>query len=508
MDLEILQKVTLELNELLTGGFVNKIHQPLPREIVLRMRIRGTGEKMLMLSADPKLGRVHLTDLRMPNPPSPPRFCAFLRAHFQGARIVEIRAATDDRVVTINAVRGRGTECVQRALVLELLGRDSNILVVDRATNKIMDCLHRIPQKKTGNRIVLPQIEYFPPPKRIVHPDSSSTTSHIERTLPGNSKGSDIKNQLALYAVSSEGTGVVKTNYAADCFFRPLVESGILEALRKEIARPLKSRIRSLERRMEKIEADDNRLNMMAERQQEGELLKADLKAIVKGMDKIMVEDWNTGTLRTIALNPALDPVANMNRIFAKAAKGKRGAKIAQQRLLETSDEKRALEDLLYFVEEATTVIDLETLSGESASATLKSQRPVAGRKLQKNLPGSTMFTEFKTSSGKRVLIGKSGKGNDFLLRAQAHPGDLWFHAKGFAGAHVILFQRTSAPVTNEEIQFAADLALHFSRVRGAGKGEVMFADVKDVQRIAGSVPGRVSVRRYKTIVAKARNGS
>jgi len=77
MDLAILQKVALELNEILPGGFINKIHQPLPREIVLRIRVLGGGEKMLVLSSDPKLGRIHLIDLKIPNPPRPPRFCAF-----------------------------------------------------------------------------------------------------------------------------------------------------------------------------------------------------------------------------------------------------------------------------------------------------------------------------------------------------------------------------------------------------------------------------------------------
>src|SRR5271157_5034147 len=80
MDLAVLQKVAQELNELLPGGFVNKIYQPLPREIVLRIRFRTGGEKKLMLSADPLLGRIHLTSLKIPNPPTPPSFCACLRA--------------------------------------------------------------------------------------------------------------------------------------------------------------------------------------------------------------------------------------------------------------------------------------------------------------------------------------------------------------------------------------------------------------------------------------------
>ena len=145
MDLAVLQKIAIELDELLRGGFINKIHQPLPRELVLRVRTRGAGEKKLMISADPLLGRIHLTDLKIPNPPAPPRFCAFLRAHVQGARISGVRADATDRVVWIATTRGPSDAADERDLILELLGRDSNLVLVDRSSNKIMDCLHRIP---------------------------------------------------------------------------------------------------------------------------------------------------------------------------------------------------------------------------------------------------------------------------------------------------------------------------------------------------------------------------
>lgn len=102
MDLAVLKKIAEELNGELAGGFINKIHQPLPREIVLRTRGNWSGEKKLVISADPQLGRMHLTELKIPNPPAPPRFCAFLRAHLQGARIDGVSCLPDDRVISIS----------------------------------------------------------------------------------------------------------------------------------------------------------------------------------------------------------------------------------------------------------------------------------------------------------------------------------------------------------------------------------------------------------------------
>ena len=123
MDLPILQKFVQELSELLPGRFITRIHQPLPRDIVLRTRAHAGPEIKLMISADLALGRIHITDLKIPNPQSPPRFCAFLRAHFQGSRIIRVEFEPDDRVVRIVAQKGPEAARVRRELILEALGR-------------------------------------------------------------------------------------------------------------------------------------------------------------------------------------------------------------------------------------------------------------------------------------------------------------------------------------------------------------------------------------------------
>ena len=107
--------------------------------------------------------------------------------------------------------------------------------------------------------------------------------------------------------------------------------------------RLLRTRIRALDRRVAKIEADARRLKEFTDRQEEGELLKANLHKIKKGMTSIDVTDWQTGGTRTIALEPSLGPVANMERIFKKAAKGRRGEKKVQERLQRTAEEKESV---------------------------------------------------------------------------------------------------------------------------------------------------------------------
>ena len=218
MDLAILQKIAEELDELLPGRFITRIHQPLPRDIVLRTRAHSGPEIKVMMSVEPALGRIHITDLKIPNPPAPPRLCAFLRAHFQGSRIIRVESAPDDRVVRIVAQKGPEPERVERELILELLGRDSNIILVDRSTNRIMECLQRLPEKEAGLRAVLPNLEYSLPPKR----EGRGSLEREEPLLGGAScgitTGSTRRKRLTLHVVPGADEIFPSMNLAADAF--------------------------------------------------------------------------------------------------------------------------------------------------------------------------------------------------------------------------------------------------------------------------------------------------
>jgi len=505
MDQTILQKIAAELDELLRGGFINKIHQPLPREIVLRVRTRAAGEKKLMMSADPLLGRIHLTDLKIPNPPTPPRFCAFLRAHVQGARIAGVSAAVADRVVFVTTTRGPADSAEERDIVLEFLGRDSNILLVDRWSNRIMDCLHRIPEKETATRIVLPGMTYQPPPPRGKPGAEPLANIAPEQMRPGVTQDAKGRRRLTLTATPESDQVFESMNAAAEAFFWPRLESLLLEALRRELASPIRTRIRGLERRCAKIEEDIQKLESFAERQHEGDLLKVNLRLARKGLESLTVSDWVTGAPHAIKLNPALGPVENMELIFKKAAKGKRGKNIADKRLEATRDEKAALEDLLYYVESAETVEELERLAADVPLSKAPAQTKKSPIDKKPERPGgSAMFREFRSPGGLTVLVGKSGRGNDFLLRHKARKGDLWFHVKGRAGAHVLLPRRAGGEPSDEDKAFAAGLAVHFSLARGKGKTEVIVADVNDLSRPKGALPGQVIVRRFTTMIAES----
>jgi predicted ribosome quality control (RQC) complex YloA/Tae2 family protein len=492
MDLAFLQAVCAELNEAIAGAFINKIHQPLPREIVLSLWGPRPGPgRRLVLSADPRWGRIHLTSLRIPNPPSPPRFCSYLRAHLQGAVIHSVQCATDDRAVSIAASLNTPTGRAGRVLVLELLGRDSNIILLDRETGLIMECLRHLHEGEAKTRAVAPSLRYEPPPPR------PSKLSAADRAPSGLRAHAD-----ALDSADSR----TPANDAADAYYRPQVEDSLREAYRRELLRPVTARIRSLVTRESKIHADMTRLESLRRLSEDGELLKANLSLVRKGMPQIEVDDFFRGGRRVIELDPALGPVSNMERCFRRAAKGKRGRAVVQERRRVTVEERSALEELAFFLESADSLEDLERIAAEIPQIG-GNRTETGGAKKRERAQGpkwSPLIHTFRSPSGLTVAVGRSAAGNDHLVKRAAKKGDMWLHVEGMAGAHVLIRTEGAREVRPEDVEFAASLAVYYSKARGGGKVDVIVADAGHVTPVRGGRPGLVTVKKRRTARAES----
>jgi predicted ribosome quality control (RQC) complex YloA/Tae2 family protein len=505
MELATIQKVVAELNAELVGAMISKIFQPLPRELALKLYLPGRGEKRLMLSADPQIGRIHMTTLRIPNPPRPPRFCAFLRAHLSNARITQFSCLTDDRIVTISCELGPRDARLKRNLTLELLGRDSNIIYIDADKNVILDCLHHISDKADGNRAVYPGLNYQPPPKKTNERSSSvNKRTFLETGDP--IPGSTTPRALSLPTESGQIEVAVSspTNVRVDAFYSNLLTGALIQNLRREVSRPVRMKIRSLETRSRKIEKDIERLEKYAQQGKYGELLKTVLGSVKKGASKVGVTDWETGQTVDVPLNPASAPVVNMRKFFALSAKGKRGILTARDRLERTLEEKTALEDALFFVEEAQTQEELESLYSDTNVNRKIDQGSLQSQK--KNSPvqrSQPPFREYISPSGLKVFVGKSSRGNDFILRNKGHEGGSWFHVKDAPGSHVILTSRSIGEPASSDLLYCASLAALHSRLKNSAKAEVIYTDVKNVLKVKGGAPGQVTLRNYKTLIVE-----
>ncbi|WP_127575112.1 Rqc2 family fibronectin-binding protein [Paenibacillus barengoltzii] len=153
------------------GGRINKIHQPAESDLVFHLRTHA-GNKRLLLSANPTYPRIHFTESSFPNPLEAPMFCMLLRKHCEGGTIEAVTQVGMERIIHID-VRTRdelGDLSIKR-IIIELMGRHSNIILVDPATGTQLDGIHHVTPAISGYRVVMPGFAYTAPPEQHkLHP--------------------------------------------------------------------------------------------------------------------------------------------------------------------------------------------------------------------------------------------------------------------------------------------------------------------------------------------------
>jgi len=160
MDAICLQAVLQEVRPVLTGLRIEKVNQPARDQLVLQFRF---GHRLL-LSAGGGAARIQLTGTARENPAEPPMFCMLLRKHLAGGRVTAITQPPMERLaeLEIDITDDFGRQG-RRWLVLEAMGRSSNIILLD-GERRIVDCLRRVDGDLTEGRRVLPGLFYEYPP--------------------------------------------------------------------------------------------------------------------------------------------------------------------------------------------------------------------------------------------------------------------------------------------------------------------------------------------------------
>lgn len=154
-----------ELAPQLIGARIDKIHQPEKEEIHFQMRYQGS--RRLLLSTSATSPRFHLTQENKKNPTSPPMFCMILRKHLEGGKIVNLHQSELERVVTLDIQNYNDrSDLVTLQLHLEIMGKHSNLILVDPTTNTILDGLKRYSHAVSRYREVLPGRTYLAPPSQ------------------------------------------------------------------------------------------------------------------------------------------------------------------------------------------------------------------------------------------------------------------------------------------------------------------------------------------------------
>ena len=171
-----------EISSRLLGFRVDKIHQPSKEEILFTFRTYEGSEKLL-LSAKADSSRIQLTSQFIENPKKPPMLTMLLRKLLCGAKLVDIRQEGFERILTlVFDARNDLGDPVEYRLIIEIMGKYSNIILVDKK-NKIIDCVKKIDESKSSVREILPGLTYRLPPAQDKMNILSDSIADIEARM-------------------------------------------------------------------------------------------------------------------------------------------------------------------------------------------------------------------------------------------------------------------------------------------------------------------------------------
>ena len=273
-------------------------------------------------------------------------------------------------------------------------------------------------------------------------------------------------------------------------------EARKLSGLRARLESAVKKRLDRARRLEERLRSDESSLEEPPSLRRRGELLLAGLSRARKTEDgrSVFLPDVFDAEEKEIEIeiDPRLTLPKNAERFFTRARRGERARVELAKRLEAVGKEVSFWEGFECDLRDASTVVELEALEREAGAEGLlfpRSQVPAKRRPPEALGPRS-----FRSHRGNSILVGRSGRSNDELTFDVATPHDLWFHASGIPGAHVVLRLPSGDTADEREMRDAAELAAYYSKAREATAVDVIVTERRNVSRIKGAPRGLVKL--------------
>ena len=546
--------MTNELSHHLVGGRITKIHQPFENELIVTVRAKGKNHKLL-LSAHPTYARVQITNEQYENPKEPSMFCMLLRKHLEGYIIENIYQHELDRMIIFD-IKGRNEigDVSYKQLIVEIMGRHSNIILVERSRQLIIDSIKHVSYAVNRHRAILPGQKYvLPPAQNKVNPLAITEEDLLKRVDFNAGKIDDqlvrqfagispllakevifrakLVNKTSLPLAFFETIKPIKENAIQPSlirtenkdffYFFPLKHpngeiisfSTLSELLdRFYFGKAERDRVKQVAGDIEHFienEKDKNVLKIEklkatlheAEHSEQyklyGELLTAHLYEIKKGMKEITVVNYydEEGKMVTIPLDPKKSPSENAQSYFTKYQKAKNSIDIVKEQIKKAEEEVNYFDTLLQQIQSASPK-DIEEIKEElREQGYLKSKGHKKDRRISnKQTP---QLEEYRSSDGTLILVGKNNKQNDYLTMRLAKKEELWLHTKDIPGSHVVI--RDSNPSEKTIIE-AATIAAYFSKAKNSSSVPVDYTKIKYVRKPNGAKPGYVIYDHQQTV--------
>ncbi|MGO2083781.1 NFACT RNA binding domain-containing protein [Vagococcus sp.] len=539
-----------ELNQTITDGRLSKIQQPYEHEIMLVFRNQGKNHTLL-LSAHPSFSRIQLTTISYQNPKTPPNFCMTLRKYLEGSILEKIEQVENDRIIHFYfSSRNELGDLENILLIVELMGRHSNILLVNQATGKILDAVKHVGSSQNTYRQILPGSLYRRPPQReqlnpftvdikglhallattddlspqflqtsfqglgkdtaqelftrlMIQPKEklkawqqffTELTTQQAPTL-STVKQSELFSPIPFPSLQAEKeTSFHTLSELLDHYYSGKAEKDRVKQQAGELIRKLSADINKLKKKKKNLQKDLKATESADEYRLKGEILTTFLHLVKKSSTNVILENYyDNNQPIEIALNPALSANQNAQKYFHKYTKLRNGISEINKQLILTEYELLYLDSIVAQLDIASPG-DVEVIREELIHQHyIKDKRKTKKKqKIKTSKP-----EEFVSSDGTLILVGKNNLQNDQLTLKTANKQDIWLHAKDIPGSHVII--RSNTP-TEETLLEAAQLAAYFSKYRLSSQVPVDYVPVKLIRKPNGAKPGYVIYEGQKTL--------
>jgi len=243
---------------------------------------------------------------------------------------------------------------------------------------------------------------------------------------------------------------------------------------------------------------------------QQADLLMAYLQNWEPGMKSITLLDFDTSQPVTIPLHPEKNAVQNAQSLYKRHQKLKRARNAVEPLLKEVQEEIHYLEQV------EASLVQLDTYNASEDLQTLQEIREEliqqgyldASEQRGRDVPDDSKPYRYQTPSGFELLIGRNNRQNDQLTFRTAGDYDLWFHTQEIAGSHVLLRLEPGTVPDEADLQFAADLAAHYSRARQSDQVPVVYTEPKHVYKPKGAKPGMAIYKQERILWGRPQQGS
>ncbi len=564
LDGPIIHFLQSEIKGCLLGGRVLGVGQPAGEEV--EVGISQAGQIWLLrLSAHPTLSHICFR-LGKERPKSPSGFGSTLQRVIGGSTLFAVYQPDFDRILRF--VFRKRTDLIpfeEYTLVAELLGRHSNLILLDRL-GKVLATLRSSP--RGGTREISPGANYHPPPPLPGLNPLQSSLTEIRKELEAR-RGIPIglAVEQGIRGITEKLVGEILGRVGIDPKDHPietkrmdllLRELGkVLDEWRKGVVNPevifdqegrpdwlsiteirgipperrkrfgsvnealcylfdekrshlrlsnqkayllklLGRKSKNLEVLLSKLGEDYLRAENAEDYKLKGDLIISHLRELKKGANKVRLPNLYDpeGEPIEVELDPQRTPQENAQLYYRLYGKAKRAKVHLKRRIAELNERLKAMETLRDGLEGSN-----DPLMVERAEAKLRQLGviPPPARKAEEE--ARTKFIKFHTSDGWEVLVGKGASQNEELTHRIANPDDVWLHAQGVPGSHVIIRRggRKDAP-SQRALSEAASAAAFFSRARTSKVVPVIYTLKKWVRRPRGAKPGMVVVQRERTL--------